>query len=498
MTKKAAIVWFRQDLRLHDNEALTDALAQADEVLPVYVFDPRVMAASTRQFGFPKTGAHRARFILESVADMRSNLRARGSDLLIRVGYPEEVLAALVRDTHASWVYCNRERTQEEKAVQTAVEEKLWTIGREVRFSRGKMLYYTSDLPFPIAQTPDVFTQFRKEVERIVLVREPLPTPQRIPLPKGADLDFGELPTLADFGLAEPLSDSRAAMAFPGGEQAGLARLQHYLWETKAISTYKETRNGLMGADYSTKLSPWLAQGCLSPKQVYYAIKKYEAEQGANESTYWVFFELLWRDFFRLQAKKYDNKVFLRGGTKQEEDPRWRNDHRLLQRWVAGETGIPFIDANMRELAQTGFMSNRGRQNVASFLVKDLHVNWQMGAEYFESVLLDYDPASNWGNWNYVAGVGADPRENRYFNILTQAYRYDPQGEYVKLWCPELASLPAEWIHKPDQLTAAQQSSFGVQLGGHYPTAMVASQKWEAASKERSPRDKPRKNRRAY
>ncbi len=497
MSKKAAIVWFRQDLRLHDNEALVNALEQADEVLPVYIFDPRVFEGKTRQFGFPKTGGHRAQFILESVADLRANLRAKGADLLIRVGKPEEVLPQLTQETHSSWVFCNRERTQEEKEVQAAVEDRLWLIGREIRFSRGKMLYYTADLPFPISQTPDVFTQFRKEVERIVPVRQPLEVPAAISLPRIPGLDYGSLPVLADFGLSIPPKDARAAVSIQGGETAGLARLQHYLWGTDAISTYKETRNGLIGADYSTKFSPWLAQGCLSPKYIYHTIKAYEAERGANESTYWVFFELLWRDFFRLQAKKYNELIFLRGGTKQEADPRWSNDRKLLLAWVAGETGAPFIDANMREIAQTGFMSNRGRQNVASYLVKDLYVNWQMGAEYFESVLLDYDPASNWGNWNYVAGVGADPRENRYFNILTQACRYDSQGEYVKLWCPELASLPAEWVHKPDQLTPARQAEYGVKLGGHYPKALVPSKKWEGGSHhERNPRS--RKDQRGF
>lgn len=478
MGKRAAIVWFRQDLRLHDNEALTEAINQADEVLPVYIFDPRVFGGTTRKFGFPKTGSHRAKFIIESIEDLRYNLRKRGANLIVRIGKPEEELVKLTQEVRASWVFCNRERTHEEKVVQDAVEQNLWTIGREIRYSRGKMLYYTSDLPFPITHTPDVFTLFRKEVEKFTPVREPLPTPVRIPMVLEKGLDFGEIPTLSDFGLAEPPYDDRAAIHFKGGETAALERLDYYLWESKAIETYKETRNGLIGADYSTKFSPWLAQGCLSPKRVYYEVEAYEKKEVANDSTYWVIFELLWREFFRLQGKKYDERIFLKGGTKQEANPRWREDDRLLQPWLTGNTGVPFVDANMREIAQTGFMSNRGRQNVASFLVKDLHLNWQMGAEYFESVLIDYDVTSNWCNWNYVAGVGNDPREDRYFNIMTQAQRYDEQGEYVKLWCPELASLPADWIHRPDQLSPSQQQEFGVKIGGHYPKAMVPTQKW--------------------
>jgi deoxyribodipyrimidine photo-lyase (single-stranded DNA-specific) len=233
-----------------------------------------------------------------------------------------------------------------------------------------------------------------------------------------------------------------------------LARLRHYFWETDAVARYKETRNGLIGADYSSKFSPWLAAGCLSPKLIYHELKRYEHERVRNESTYWLFFELLWRDFFRLMGKKYRNRIFLKSGPQNKDMSHLKNDWEHFWAWAEGRTGVPFIDANMRELNATGWMSNRGRQNTASFLVRDLKVNWQMGAEYFESLLVDYDPCSNWGNWNYVAGVGSDPREDRYFNILTQARNYDPNGDYVRLWCPELSEIPKEKIHRPDLLTA--------------------------------------------
>jgi deoxyribodipyrimidine photo-lyase len=474
--KEKAIVWFRQDLRLHDNEALTDALRCTQEVIPVYVFDERQFLGETR-FGFPKTGKFRAKFILESVRDLRNRLRQKGSELIVRFGKPEEEIFRIARQARTSWVFCNRERTREEVEVQDALEKNLWSVGQEIRYSRGKMLYYTSDLPFPVTHTPDVFTQFRKEVERYVPVREPLPEPEEIPFYSGA-IDCGELPGLSDLGQEEFEPDPRAVLEFRGGETEGLQRLKHYIWEAQHVKTYKETRNGLIGEGYSTKFSPWLAQGCLSPKMIYHEVKKYESVYGGNKSTYWVFFELLWRDFFRLMAKKYENRIFLRGGTKGEDDPAWRNDRKLLRKWVDGNTGVPFIDANMREIANTGFMSNRGRQNVASFLVKDLKVNWQMGAEYFESVLIDYDVASNYGNWNYVAGVGSDPRENRYFNILSQARRYDPDGAYVKLWIPELADLPADKVHRPDRLSFAEQEEHHLKLGADYPKAVINTSKW--------------------
>jgi len=478
MKKNKVIVWFRQDLRLHDNEALQDALKQGEEVIPIYVFDTRVFEGTTL-FGFPKTGKYRTKFIIESVQDLRDNLRALGSELYIRIGKPEQIIFDIAQKAKTSWVFCNRERTEEEVQVQDALEQNLWSIGQEVRFSRGKMLYYTADLPFPVTHTPDVFTHFRKEVERFVPIREVLPTPTKDDFkPLTIGLEAGNLPTLGDFGIQEFDNEKRAVINFKGGETAALKRLHYYFWESGCIENYKNTRNELIGSDYSSKFSPWLSQGCLSPKLIYAELKKYEAQKTKNDSTYWLFFELLWRDFFRLIGKKYDNKIFQKGGIIDQPVPALKDDRQLLQVWIEGRTGVPFIDANMKELAQTGFMSNRGRQNVASFLVKDLLVNWQMGAEYFESLLLDYDPCSNWGNWNYIAGVGSDPRENRYFNILAQAKRYDAKGKYVKLWLPALKNLPSDIVHRPDAITPQAQKIYNFHLGEDYPKSMINTERW--------------------
>ncbi len=474
---KKVILWFRQDLRLHDNEALTQALEQGDELIPVYIFDERVFMGKTRDFGLPKTDKFRAQFIIEAVQDLRESFQQRGSNLIVRVGKPEEILFELAQKYNTSWIFCNRERTDEEEKVQDTLEERLWSIGQEIRYSRGKMLYYTADLPFPVTHTPDVFTHFRKEVEKYVKIRPALPTPGDVK-PSKDNIEIGEMPTIADFGHESIDFEPRAAIQFKGGETAAIQRLEHYLWETDAVADYFNTRNELLGEDYSTKFSPWLAQGCISPKLIYHEVERYQIKRTKNKSTYWVIFELLWRDFFRLMAKKNGKTIFQKGGPKGEIDPKWRNDVRLFNIWKEGKTGVPFIDANMREIAATGFMSNRGRQNVASFLVKDLHVNWQMGAEYFESILIDYDPASNWGNWNYVAGIGNDPRENRYFNILSQAKRYDGQGEYVKHWLPELENIPREKVHRLDTLSFDEQSSFGVKLGAQYPKSMINMGKW--------------------
>lgn len=476
MKNKRAIVWFRNDLRLHDNEALQDALRNVDEVIPIYVFDERVFRGKTT-FGFPKTGKHRIKFILESIIDLRKNLRERGSDLFVRIGKPEEIITEIAQKVKSSWVFCNRERTDEEVRVQDSLEQKLWLIGQELRFCRGKMLYHTADLPFPVTHTPDTFSQYRKEVERMTPVREPFPTPKKIEKTT-ADLAVGDIPTLKDFGFDDFETDKRTVFPMLGGETEGLERLKHYLWDTNLVKTYEDTRNGLVGSEYSSKFSAYLSQGCLSPKMIYHELKKYETERGDNRSTYWLFFELLWRDYFRMVGKKYEKSIFKMGGITGKPDKKWRDDTRIFNIWAEGKTGIPFIDANMRELNTTGFMSNRGRQNVASFLIKDLNINWIMGAEWFESQLIDYDPCSNYVNWMYIAGVGNDPREDRYFNILSQAHRYDAKGEFVKIWLPELKNVAIEKIHRPDTLTEEEQAAACLKIGSNYPKAMIPTSKW--------------------
>lgn len=174
--------------------------------------------------------------------------------------------------------------------------------------------------------------------------------------------------------------------------------------------------------------------GCLSPREVYHEVKKYEVAHGANKSTYWMIFELLWRDYFRFMMKKHRNRLFLSGGIKDTAAKWAKPKLDVLQRWINGETGQDFIDANMRELQLTGFMSNRGRQNVASYLCHDLHIHWRYGAAYFEELLIDYDASSNWGNWAYIAGVGNDPRDARRFNPQKQASDYDAKKIYRDLW----------------------------------------------------------------
>ena len=190
----------------------------------------------------------------------------------------------------------------------------------------------------------------------------------------------------------------------------------------------------MIGSDYSSKFSPWLALGCISPREIIYELMNFENIIIKNESTYWLFFELLWREYFHWVMRKYDQKLFLKNGIKNVEPISRKMDNVYFEKWKNGQTGNDFVDANMNELNATGYMSNRGRQNVASYLCNDMKLDWRYGAAYFEEQLIDYDVCSNWGNWAYIAGVGNDPRGHRFFNIEKQAHDYDKYHKYRELW----------------------------------------------------------------
>jgi deoxyribodipyrimidine photo-lyase len=426
---KTSIVWFKTDLRLHDNETLVKAIAQSDSLLPIYCFDESQFV--TNEFGFKKTGSIRAQFLLDSVLDLDKNLRAIGSRLLLLKGKPEIEIPKIVQQYKVTKVFAKREVSYEEKNTEKAVQMALFKLKCEFETFSTSTLYHAEDLPFSIKDIPDVFSSFRKKTEKDAKIRKVFESPISIETP---DIKFNDLPTLEELGLEYCSIDLRAAINFKGGESVAINRLNYYLFESKCISVYKETRNGLLGADYSSKFSAWLALGSISPRFIYHELIKYEQQYGANESTYWLVFELLWRDYFRFMMKKYNEKFFQLAGIQNKGIPVNKHNSHQLQEWINGKTGIDFVDANMIELQLTGFMSNRGRQNVASYLCNDLKLDWRYGAAYFEQQLIDYDVCSNWGNWAYLAGVGNDPRGNRYFNIEKQANDYDKNKKYRNLW----------------------------------------------------------------
>ena len=464
------LVWFRNDLRLHDHEPLSYALSEDRPVIPLYCVDPRHF--NTVWWDLPKTGPFRARFLLESLNDLRASLEAKGSSLVVREGRPEDVIPKLVEQHDVAEVTCYEQLGTEERDVEDTVLEAIEPTDADMAFFWGHTLYHIDDLPFSGPEAlPDVFTPTRKKLEKESHIREIYPVPDSVPpLPDG--LDAGRIPTMNDLGFDhDGVPDERSVLPFKGGETRALARVDEYIWRGDHLKRYKKTRNGLLGADYSSKFSAWLAHGCVSPRHIYNEVKRYERERTRNKSTYWMIFELIWRDFFAFIGWKYGDRLFHQSGPMNVQVD-WADHEPSFEAWATGTTGIPFVDANMRELNQTGFMSNRGRQNVASMLAKSLNIDWRRGAAYFEARLVDYDVTSNWGNWAYNSGVGNDPR-NRYFNIVKQAKRYDSDGDYVRHWLPELSDVPDHYVHEPHTMSHEEQQEYGCVIGADYPEPIV-------------------------
>jgi len=378
--------------------------------------------------------------------------------------------------------------------VECNVEEQLRSVGgRLVRVVGGSTLFHPEDLPFHqnLSNLPDVFTVFREKVEKQCRVRPMLPAITHgqlgSPPPSTDPLDssgFDWLPSLSSLLPTSPPSAStpgldgkgRGVMRFHGGEDAALQRVQHWMFASDRLQSYFEERNGMLGEGYSSKLSPWLALGCISPRFVYYQVKAYEVERNiSNKSTYMFPFHLIVRDFFRFFCAKHGVKVFQLGGAKEVNRAGWSSDAEKIRRWQAGLTGQPLVDANMRELLLTGWMSNRGRQNVASYLVLELGVDWRQGAAHFEELLLDHDVCSNYGNWNAAAGLTGG-RLNR-FNIVKQSKDYDLNGDYIKHWLPELRNVPASQLFQPWLLSADEQTRYGVTIGVDYPAPLDVDSK---------------------
>ncbi|UOQ95955.1 DASH family cryptochrome [Hymenobacter sp. 5317J-9] len=433
------LYWLRNDLRLHDNEALAALPATTTALLPVYCFDP-VAHGPDAYLGLPRTGPHRLPFLLEALADLQRRYATLGSGIHFMVGRPEEALPALARQLGAAAVHASAEHTTEEEEAEDAVAAAL---GPQVplRCFETLTLLHPADLPIPLHQLPVSFSKFRFEVFSKMTVRPPLPPPRQLP-PLPAGFGPAPLPTAAELtaqlGLPQPVlpvADRRSALpALGGGETAGLARLHDYAVERHLIGRYDDTRNQMLGEAFSTKFSPWLANGSLSARQIWAAIDGYDAAHGArSKGALQLRLELLWRDYFRLLAHKAGPDFFRWRGLRGQVPKPIQPDKTVFDDWAAGRTGNAFVDANMRELAATGFMSNRGRQNVASYLIHDLHQDWRWGAAWFEHQLIDHDAASNWGNWKYIAGTGTDVRDTA-FDVAQQARRYDPQERYVRTW----------------------------------------------------------------
>lgn len=420
---KKGIVWLRNDLRLSDHPSLFRALKECDEILFVYVFDERIWST---QGDNPRMGCFRARFLLESLEALRKRIASLGGEIEFLFGRSSEAIPKLAAEYGTNLCFAQREDAFEEIDEEGKLGEKCDLI-----LTAGKGLLENEDLPFQLKDLPRVFSSFRRKIEKNLNIRPLIPMPVRI---RCSWSPKNQLPSLKQFGLDEFVCDERAVLEFHGGEKAGASWMSEWIWDRDCLKVYKETRNGMVGSDYSSKLSSWLSSGCLSAVQVYWEIKKYEEQRVANESTYWLFFELLWREFFRFVSRLNGPKLFCLSGVKEAGETRPRGDPKTLHCWKEGRTENAFVNANMIELAKTGWMSNRGRQNVASYLIHDLGQDWLSGAKHFEKLLIDYDPCSNYGNWMYLAGVGNDPRPVRAFNLKKQAEYYDPDQKFIKLW----------------------------------------------------------------
>ena len=455
-----SVVFFQNDLRVHDQAPLAAAVKAKLPVVGVYVFDPFYYKET--RYGFKKTEKYRAKFILESVKDLKQQLAKHNIPLIIKYGPTEKILLDLATVYQIKKLFLELPISSEESKIYKLIKLNLKTT-TFFEF-QTKSLIHPEDLPFKIKHLPDVFTEFRKAVEAKLIIRPQV----SIANYKQPEIKFdSEDVTLKTLGFKDDFK-----LVIPGGETNGLARLNYYLFKSKKAQTYKLTRNGMANYDDSTKFSPYLAIGALSPREIYYQLKRFEKDHGANDSTYWIIFELLWRDYFHFVHLKYGNKMFMPGGLLNTKTNYLANQH-YRDGWIAGKTGYQLVDANMLEIKNTGWMSNRGRQNVASFLVKYLNQDWRFGAAYFEAMLLDYDVSSNYGNWLYLASLGNDKRENRVFNVNKQGRDYDPKGEYLKTWLPQFKKLPHEFYYTLFELNELEALTFDFNILKDYHLPIV-------------------------
>ena len=413
-----SLVLLNDTLRWHDNPLLQSATGRKAAVV---VLDKAAFFG--RQYGIRRANLQRLQQQLALITALEQSLARHNIGMITLFGDTAHCIRSLAGHLNATELYCAEPVSPYEYTAIYQLSDTLNVNQLDCNSLLGAELRPES------ANLPDSFTPFRKQREPLLLVSPPIAagnsdnnwlTPEQA---HAYNSDFAGL--LRQFGAAaQPLCH----------EQSALAHLQRYIWQQQHILHYKQTRNQLHGENYASFCSSALALGCLSVRELWHNIVQFEHSVEANESTYWLKFELLWREFFRWQFRKYGARWFSRNAIKGQPDYTLAalsaRQRERFQLWCSANTGVAFIDANMRLLNQTGLMSNRGRQNVASFLIHDLGIDWRLGAAYFEQRLLDYDCASNWGNWAYIAGTGNS--NERQFNIDKQAKIYDADGSFVR------------------------------------------------------------------
>ena len=434
--KKVAF-WFTDDLRLHDNFALNWACSHYAAIAFIYVINPHDIGPNNYQH--KAIGPHRLNFIYQSLCDLDQQLRTLGHRLIILEGQPATEVCRFMQEQQIDTIVRSKPVGWYENKTCQVIEQNLPQVRCFATWN------HTLFKPEQLALTPQLlnsFSSFRQHIEKrnfaVQAVSDTLSTvPHAIQVQSSQGISLDQF---AQTYVTQPL----AASAFQGGEQQALAHVQRY-FSSSAPHSYKLTRNQLDGWDSSTKFSPFLALGNLSPRYIWQQLKAYEAQHGANDSTYWIGFELLWREYFQWSALQQDARLFSFQGQAKHK-PKTSYYSARFKKWCNGETPYPLVNACMKELNATGFISNRGRQIVASCLVNELAVDWRYGAAYFQQQLLDYDVASNWGNWQYIAGVGKDPRGGRHFNLEKQTQEYDPERRYIKQWQCDTAPQPLDTV----------------------------------------------------
>lgn len=449
MTLKTAIVWFRRDLRLHDHPALTAALQDADRIVPLFVLDNALLEG---RFASP----NRTAFMLECLRSLDVDLRARGGRLVWRRGRPQNVVPVAAEEFGATDVFVSRDYSPYSRRRDAAIATQLRLSGVAFHGRTGVLVHEPESVLTTAGSPYGVFTPFRRtweERER----RPVLPAPDHVSMPPG--LTGAAIPNLTELGVDSP----KAAEMLLGGEDAARHRLDDWL---AGIDAYGEERDR-MDLDGTSRLSQDLRWGLLSPNEVVERCKGPSVGRSAFVS------EICWRDFY-YHVLHHNPRVARESYQRQYANLRWNDDAPALSAWQEGRTGYPIVDAAMRQLVSTGWMHNRARMIVASFLTKDLLLDWREGERFFMRHLVDGDLASNNGGWQWAASTGTDPQPYfRIFNPVLQGQRFDPEGAFVRRWLPELKDVPTKYIHVPWSMPMDVQASAGCTIGRDYPTPVI-------------------------
>jgi deoxyribodipyrimidine photo-lyase len=466
-----AIVWFRRDLRVADHPALTAARTAYRRVIPVFVIDDKLLEG---RYASPA----RARFMLGCLRALDAALRERGSGLVTRHGDPVGEIRDLARETGARAVLWTSDVAPYARRRDRAVTEALEADGVRALPQGGGYLVDPSKPRTQAGSPYTVFSPFHRAiagVERRPVHRAPADLP---PLP--STLEQGRIPSAQALQLDD---DAVPEPAVEAGEPAARAALER--WLDGGLADYEERHDVLEGG--TSILSPYLRWGCLSARE---CEERAGRRGGAGAAAFTR--QLAWRDFYAHQLLMYPKNVKDEFQERYRHTLRWADDAEALQAWKEGQTGYPLVDAGMRQLAATGWMHNRARLVVGSFLTKDLHIDWREGERHFARLLLDGEPAQNNGNWQWIASTGADPAPyfRRLFNPMTQQRKFDPGGAYVRRWVPELRDVPDDRLPEPWTMSGDEQRDAGCVIGTDYPAPLVdhaherevAKQRYGAAS----------------